>query len=206
MSLKPALYLLLAATALPVPARAVDLSAAPAVKPIAVFAPPQPSWAGAYLSGFGLYGANIADTTPNMHGPGVGGTVGYNVQLGSGVVGLRADLAWLNMSNTATLAALGSSTINYLGDVDLLLGLPLGDGRTLAYGVGGFAYGGVTPVVGANITPIGWNVGAGLAHQLLGNWQTYIEGDFFALGSNAPGASTPPYNVFQAKAGLTYRF
>lgn len=205
MSLKPALYLLLAATALPVPATATDLATAP-VKPIAVFAPPQPSWAGAYLSGFGLYGANIADTTPTMHGPGGGGAAGYNVQLGSGVLGLRADLAWLNMSNTATLAALGSSKINYLGTVDLLYGIPLGDGKALAYGVGGFAYGGVTPTVGANITPTGWNVGAGLAYQLLGNWQTFIESDFYALGSDTPGASTPAYHVFQGKAGITYRF
>src|SRR5258708_27976085 len=88
-----------------------------------------------------------------------------------------------------------SNATNYLGNVDVLLGLPLSsDRRLLAYGVGGFGFGGAKPNLNfgtlstaASDTSTGWNVGAGLRYKLPKAafplpTMIFIEGDYYQLG------------------------
>src|SRR5713101_8037205 len=183
------------------PARAADLAvkAAPS-GPYGVA-----SWAGLYLSAYGLYGANLTNTTVTdssgasadlasaPHGPGIGGSVGYYFQpTPNGVViGPRVDLAYANMQGGGSFAnALSvSSATNYLGDVDFIVGLPLSaDGRFMGYVGGGFAFGGAKPNLqvvnlqkAASDTSTGWNAVAGLAYQVSPNWQLFIEGNYYQL-------------------------
>lgn len=186
------------------PARAADLQLkAPPSGPYGVA-----SWAGLYLSAYGLYGANLTNTTITVdtstadlasapHGPGVGGSVGYYFQpTPNGVVfGPRVDLAYANMQGGGNLAgALSvSNATNYLGDVDFIVGLPLSpDGRFLGYIGGGFAFGGAKPNLtvvnlqqAASDTSTGWNAVAGLAYQIAPNWQLFMEGNYYQLGDRS---------------------
>jgi outer membrane immunogenic protein len=88
-----------AASALPVPALAADLSIAPIYK-----APAIPTWAGSYVgvAGGGAWGgatlrSNVtgADQTPrfDLGGGIVGLTSGFNIQGGNGVLGFEGDIS-----------------------------------------------------------------------------------------------------------------
>ena len=210
---------------------------------LAIKAPAAPygiaSWQGLYLSAYGLYGANLTNTTVTdgtgvsadlasaPHGPGIGGSVGYYFQpTPNGVVfGPRLDLAYANMQGGGSLAnALSvSNATNYLGDVDLILGLPLSpDGRFLGYIGGGFAFGGAKPNLNvvnlqqaASDTSTGWNAVAGLAYQLTPNWQLFIEGNYFQLGDKSLSVmdgdtllatSTTKFHIFTQKFGASFKF
>jgi len=221
-------------------------------------APAAANWSGLYLSGYGLYGANLTNTSVGApigssstvnpladlasapHGPGVGGSFGYNYQFAPNglVLGVRADIAYANMqgggnatpniNGVATVNALSvSNATNYLGDLDVIAGLPLtGDGRLLGYLGGGFAFGGAKPNLqvaslsaAANDTSTGWNVLAGLAYQLDPHWQIFMEGDYFQLGDKSLSIADPTsttggilatsntkYHVFEQKIGVSFKF
>jgi len=212
-------------------------------QPAPVYGAPM-SWAGFYLEGYGLYGANLShlkdldiggatfgDLASNPHGPGIGGAIGYNIQLpNSWVLGARLELAYANMQGGSNLAqALSfSNATNYLGSFNALVGIPLtADGRLLGYGTGGFAFGGAKPnltVVGlaptqiqaaANDTSTGWDIGAGLAYKITQNVSIFMEGDYYRLGDKSLSATiggvpvvtaTVPYNIFTQKFGLNLHF
>jgi opacity protein-like surface antigen len=197
-------------------------------------------WGGLYVSGYGLYGADItntsvvAGTNPALdiasapHGPGIGGAIGYYLQPTPGgiVFGPRVDLAYANLSGGGKSVADAlnfSNATNYLGDVDLIVGLPVGDGKLLAYLGGGFAFGGAKPNLqvatlqqAAADTSTGWNGVAGLAYQLTPNWQVFIEGGYSQLGdksltlTNAAGAviatSDTKFHIVTQKFGASFKF
>jgi len=195
------------------------------------------SWAGLYLSAYGVYGANLTNTTVMVdtvamdiasapHGPGIGGSVGYYFQPTPGgvVFGPRVDLAYANMQGGGSLASVlsVSNATNYLGDADLIVGLPLSpDGRFLGYLGGGFAFGGAKPNLNvltlqqaASDTSTGWNAVAGLAYQIAPNWQLFMEGNYYQLGDKSlsvmDGAtliatSNTKYHLFTQKLGLTWK-
>jgi opacity protein-like surface antigen len=197
------------------------------------------SWQGLYLSAYGLYGANLTNTTVTdsggisadlasaPHGPGIGGSVGYYFQpTPNGVVfGPRVDLAYANMQGGGNLAnALSvSNATNYLGDVDLIVGLPLShDGRFMGYVGGGFAFGGGKPNLqvvnlqqAAADTSTGWNAVAGLAYQIAPNWQLFMEGNYYQLGDKSLSVmdgetllatSNTKFHIFTQKFGASFKF
>src|SRR5258708_28092596 len=147
------------------------------------------SWTGPYLDGYFQYGGNItntsfpqdtavADVSVVAHGPGVGGALGYNWELGNGFVfGVRGDIFYANLSGTGQVSgaalSIGNAT-NYLGNVDALLGFKCSpDGRLLCYGVGGFAFGGGQPHLdfctlgtAASGTSTGGDIRSGLQDQV----------------------------------------
>src|SRR5262249_39499153 len=97
-----AAWALVAASALPVPASAADLSIAPIYKAAAI-----PTWAGAYVgvAGGGAWGgatlrinATGADQTPRfgMSGGIVGITSGFNIQSGNGLLGFEGGISAVN--------------------------------------------------------------------------------------------------------------
>jgi outer membrane immunogenic protein len=212
------------------PAMAADLpvkaAPAPAYLPV--------SWSGLYVSGYGLYGANITNTTVNVgtvaadlasapHGPGLGGSIGYNWEPTSSIVfGVRFDAAYANLQGGGTVAQQlsVSNATNWLGDADVILGLKLSsDGRFLGYTGAGFAFGGAKPVLTGALTSAalsdtstGWNVLAGLAYQLDPHWQLFLEGNYFQLGDKSltlpdgSATSLTKYHIISQKAGISYRF
>jgi opacity protein-like surface antigen len=226
--------LLLLTTLLTTPAFGADLNKAVPLAPVYSSV----SWQGLYFSGYGLYGANITNTTITSdilgitgdlgsapHGFGLGGALGYYFQAGGLVWGPRVDLAYANMQGGSggNLVSVSNAT-NYLGDADLIVGLPLGDSRLLAYLGAGFAFGGAKPNLttaltlpqAASDTSTGWNVLGGLAYQLSPNWQVFIEGDYYQLGDKSLTATTAggtpiatsltKYHIVEQKFGLSYKF
>jgi opacity protein-like surface antigen len=219
-------------------AHAADLQAYPNKAPIAPAYLPV-TWQGLYLDFYGLYaanttdadvamnGANIANIAASPHGPGFGASLGYWFQLGPGglVIGPRLDGMWANIKGDGSVSnSLSvSNATNWLGDADACLGLPLGDGKLLAYGCAGFAFGGAKPNFqvanvsqGISDTSTGWNGALGLKYQLTPNWTIGIEGDYFQLGDKTLAipldkegdvlTSTTKYHMWVQKVVVGFRF
>lgn len=208
------------------------------------YASPLANWQGLYLDAYFQYGADITNTsvfTPGggdvidlsgvPHGPGFGGALGYNFDTGTFVWGVRADISWLNLASGSGNLTIGgvnqmsaSAATNYLGNADILFGVPCSsDRKLLCYAVGGFAFGGVkASLTEANFasavstSSVGWNVGAGLRYQLTPNLHAFIEGDYYDLGdkqvSLVDSAGTPfltnsaKYHIITQKGGISLKF
>jgi outer membrane immunogenic protein len=203
-------------------AAAADLSLEPLYKaPPAAFTQAY-NWTGFYfgVNGGGGWGHSFwsANTTGlGVAGGQVGGTLGYNWQLGGAVFGLESDLDWSDFSGTRTSAGcpVGCTTSdNWLSTVRGRVGYSFD--RILPYVTGGLAVGDIraaTPgFAGADATNAGWTVGGGLEFALPGNWSAKAEYLRVDLGRfNCTGCSALPTdnvslqeNVF--RAGVNYRF
>src|SRR5580658_9533993 len=70
------------------------------------FAPPPYSWTGFYIgiNGGGALGRSNWDTAGgfNVDGGVVGGTIGYNYQIGRAVLGVEGDLDWSGLRGSIT--------------------------------------------------------------------------------------------------------
>jgi opacity protein-like surface antigen len=223
----------LAVASLPAQAADVALKAAPA--PAAV------SWQGLYLDGYFQYGGNIThaestvggtstiDLAAIPHGPGIGTSLGYNYDTGGVLIfGVRADISWLNMSDSSQVsngALQFSNATNYLGSLDgVACGALTADRRLILCGLGGFAFGGAKPNLSvgslqqaASDTSAGWNVGAALRFKVPNsNWAVFAEGDYYQLGDkslslvdgsgNTIATSTAKYHIITQKFGVSYQF
>src|SRR5580704_10016115 len=215
--------LMLAAGALAGPAAAADLGPgypqqtylkAPAYNPIF-------SWTGFYLglNGGGGWGSSSWDRTGNvdLSGGVIGGTAGFNWQMGQVVLGIEGDIDWSNVSGTTmTLCAPGCTTQNdWLGTLRGRLGYAFD--RFLPYITGGLAAGDIratTPgFAGASQTNLGWTLGAGVEVAIAGNWSAKAEYLHVGLGNFncglACGLVTPDNVSLQAdlvRGGVNYRF
>jgi len=107
-----------------------------------------------------------------------GAQFGYNWQIErSWVAGFEADLQYADTKGNAlfnapdeggvTLSAASSHRLDWFGTVRGRIGYLLSD-RLLAFGTGGFAYGGTKAQAAiAIIGPLGWNVDAGFATSIV---------------------------------------
>ena len=206
-------------------AHAADLSVAPLYKA----PPPSPvtpayNWTGFYLGangggGWGNSWWNAPSTTVNMSGGQVGGTAGYNLQMGNAVFGLEGDLDWSSMRGTATSALCpnGSCTTSnsWLSTVRGRLGYAFGG--VMPYATGGLAVGDIKASApgfgGIDTTNAGWTLGGGIEVALPGNWTAKAEYLHVDLGSaNCGGSCGIPAgnNVSMqenlVRGGLNYRF
>lgn len=204
-------------------AAAADLSLAPLYK-----APPAEvtqayNWTGLYIGanagggwGRSWWGANAVPI--NLSGAQVGGTAGYNWQVGNAVLGLEGDVDWSNLKGTNTSAGcpLGCTTNDtWLSTVRGRLGYAFGG--IMPYVTGGLAVGDInasTPgFPGASTTNAGWTAGGGLEFALPGNWSVKAEYLHVDLGRFNCGTSCGPTatnNVSMhddvVRAGLNYHF
>jgi outer membrane immunogenic protein len=182
------------------------------------------NWTGFYLGINGGYGWGTSDwdspaisNTPS--GWLIGGTLGYNYQVGSIVWGIEADFDWADVKGSAACGAFSCETKNsWLSTFRGRVGYAFD--RWLPYLTGGGAYGHVNAsstnpaALGASNDQLGWTVGAGLEYAFLGNWSAKIEYLYVDLGkfdcgvACAPGVT--PNNVsFKeniVRAGLNYKF
>jgi outer membrane immunogenic protein len=204
-------------------ATAADLSVAPLYKAPPPAMAPAYNWSGFYLgiNGGGGWGHSSWDTSAtriNTSGGLVGGTAGYNWQLGNAVLGIEGDIDWANLkgTNTSTLCPLGCSTSDsWLSTVRGRAGYAFGN--VLPYVTGGLAVGDIraaTPgFAGATNTNAGWTAGAGLEVGLTGNWSAkaeylYVDLGKFNCGTACNGLPTDNVSMHDnvVRAGVNYRF
>jgi outer membrane immunogenic protein len=203
-----------------VPAFAADM---------ALKAPPPPppvwSWTGWYAgvniggsfgrdrdsSSYGVPAVPFASTSSNLDGVIGGGQIGYNLQSGSIVYGLEADIQGSSergsSSSSNTVPAGGflalafpitgtlsdTEKLPWFGTVRGRLGL-LASPTWLLYATGGLAYGEIrsneTLTVGVgsaatsfNTTRAGWTLGGGVEGVVSGNWTAKIEYLYMDFGT-----------------------
>jgi outer membrane immunogenic protein len=202
-------------------AQAADLSVAPIYKAPPMAAPPAYNWSGFYLgiNGGGAWGTSNWDTIGgfNLSGGVVGGTAGYNWQLGHGVLGLEGDADWSSLrGSTSTLCPAGCTTSNdWLGTFRGRAGYAFD--RFMPYVTGGLAVGDIrasTPgLAGASQTNAGWAAGGGIEFALTNNWTAKAEYLHVDLGNMNCGFNcgiTANNSVSarsdQVRGGLNFRF
>lgn len=201
-------------------AAAADLPPAPApyYKAPPVYVPAY-SWTGFYLgiNGGGAFGRSSWDSTGSfsMTGGLVGGTVGYNYQIGQAVIGFEGDVDWADISGTTTGAKTSDS---WLSTARGRLGYAAG--RFMPFVTGGAAFGNIQAsgpgLLGANTTNVGWTVGGGLEFALAGNWTVkaeylYVDLGKFNCGINCdlpggPAVNNVSFTTNLVRAGVNYRF
>ncbi len=181
-----------------------------------VYAPPY-TWTGFYLgiNGGGGFGRSNWGGVGSFNTSGglVGGTIGYNYQVGSAVFGAEGDIDWADINGTGPLGV--RTKDSWLSTVRGRLGYAAG--RFMPYVTGGAAFGNIQASApgfpGATATNVGWTIGAGLEFGLVGNWTLKAEYLYVDLGKFNCGFScglTPVENVSfttnVVRAGLNYRF
>jgi outer membrane immunogenic protein len=202
---------------------AADLSVAPLYKAPPPAMAPAYNWSGFYLgiNGGGGWGHSNWDTSSDrigLSGGLVGGTAGYNWQLGNAVLGIEGDIDWANLkgTNSSTLCPAGCSTSDsWLSTVRGRAGYAFGG--VLPYLTGGLAVGDIraaTPgFAGASNTSVGWTAGGGIEFALPGNWSAkaeylYVDLGRFNCGVNCNGLPTDNVSMHDnvVRAGVNYRF
>jgi outer membrane immunogenic protein len=222
-----------AASAADLPARTMA-PAAPFVAAVPVF-----TWTGFYVGAQVGYGWNANDNDfvlPSGYvvqggdfgdeGDGflAGVHAGYNVQLGSFVVGVEGDIEGVFGDDNDDLVIVGpgggvftnygfaGNALDWQGSIRARAGFAFD--RTLIYATGGFAFAGVSDgfgILGNDDTLTGWTLGAGVEYAFTNNLTTRLEyrytnfdgGDNFfnnvALGSN-------DIEFHTVRVGLSYKF
>lgn len=209
------------------------------------------NWTGLYVGAHGGYVWGDATTTddvadwgndPKFIGPFgydldggfVGGTVGVNWQQSALVLGLEADLGYMDLSGSRTSES-SNPAFHQDHSVDggfyAVLGGRVGMafGSTLVYGKGGWAYYDgeaeqTTTKPGFQTHAIdsfdGWAYGAGIEHALGGGWSLkaeYLRFEFDTETGDQTSLTDPPIghvyefhtdvdNINSVKVGLNYKF
>jgi len=185
---------------------------------------PYYNWTGFYIGINGGYGwgrsnwslGAITTGNFNMNGAVVGGTIGYNWQLGGVVIGAEGDFDWSNMrgTSTAVVCVVSCKTSNsWLGTARLRLGYAFD--RWLPYITGGGAYGDIKATSGlgsSSSNEFGWTAGAGLEWAFLPSWTAKVEYLYVDLGNGTcstpcnPVPVTVKFQTSLVRAGVNYRF
>jgi outer membrane immunogenic protein len=204
--------------AMPLAAQAADLYK-PSYKAPAYVAPAAHSWTGFYIGlngGYG-WGSSSWDSAGSISPKGgvAGGTFGYNLQTGSWVWGLEADIDWSGIKGSTACGVGTCETSNtWLGTARGRIGYAWDN--FMPYVTGGAAFGGLkatnSAIGSASTTRIGWTLGAGVEYALWSNWSVKAEYLYADLGKFDCGIScgAAPDNVsFKTnivRAGINYRF
>lgn len=185
------------------------------------------SWSGFYVgvnAGYGFGHSNWTNTITNVstgnfavNGAVLGGTMGYNIQLGGAVVGVEGDIAWSNIKgSTTSVLCLGrcETENNWLGTLRGRIGYAFD--RFLPYATGGAAFGnikGTTPLGSFARSEVGWTAGGGLEYAFVNNWSAKLEYLYVDLGraSCSGGCVAAPntdatLNTSLVRAGINYKF
>ena len=206
-------------------ANAADLQR-PIPNPMPTKAPPyvapEYDWTGFYvgINGGGGWGRGFTELSHgfDISGALVGGTAGYNVQLGHLVLGVEGDIDWSDLkgSTSANGCVAGCSVENkWLGTGRGRVGYAFG--TFLPYVTGGVAVGDVSASAagfsGMDSTQVGWTAGGGLEYGLTRNWSAKVEYLHVDLGRFNCGFSCGPtanddvgFRADTVRGGLNLRF
>jgi outer membrane immunogenic protein len=166
---------------------------------------PYYNWTGFYLGINGGGGFGNSNWTDPIDGPSgnftvsgflIGGTAGFNYQIGSWVLGVEGDGDWANLNGTtfnASCAPVGCTTqSNWLATVRGRAGYAWD--RVYLYGTGGAAFANVQAAAGAlpffSSTQAGWTAGVGVEYAIWPSWSAKLE----YLYVNLANASCPVGN------------
>jgi outer membrane immunogenic protein len=192
-----------------------------------VYEAPYYNWTGFYAGingggGFGHSDWSLPAGTSGFDTSGglVGGTVGYNYQMGRTVLGLEGDIDYSTIkgdttTGTGICAGISCETRNeWLGTARARVGYAFN--RVLPYITGGAAFGDVkmTPTgLGSETeTRVGWTAGAGIEVGISGPWTAKIEYLHVDLGKASCSAATcgvatdVSFNSEIVRAGINYHF
>ena len=204
-------------------------------------------WTGFYIGvsgGGSLGGSNHVDPTGtnltadgfNVKGGLVGGTIGYNWQMSSLMLGFEGDLSWVgeygSHNDNNNIATGGASLVadptvqsftkeTWLGTARVRVGYAVNN--LLFYGTGGYAGAGVQAgikdantnvlLASATSTRNGWTAGGGLEWGFAPNWSAKFEWLYMKFDSAplntlvAEGSrSSIPLDDNVVRAGINYRF
>jgi outer membrane immunogenic protein len=191
-----------------------------------VYAPPF-SWTGFYVGvngGYGIGDFSSFGSTVFGHPDGglVGGTAGYNYQIGQFVIGAEGDLDWADLQNTRTFTdgSTSKAQVNSLAHVLARGGVAFD--RALFYVAGGYAGGDVkgtfhdtaipgSPIFSNDGWQNGWAVGAGVEYAITNNVSVKGQYLFSQLSDKTYFAGTPDVvkthlDVNTFTAGVNYKF
>jgi outer membrane immunogenic protein len=204
-------------------ANAADLPRQMVTKAPAYVAPYY-NWTGFYLgiNGGGGWGSSSWDSTGSFDVSGgmIGGTVGYNWQMGAWVLGLEGDIDWASIkgsTNAPGCFLAGCSTENtWVGTARGRVGYAFD--RFMPYVTGGAAFGGVdanhAPFTGQSSTQVGWAAGAGVEFAVVNNVTAKVEYLHYDLGSFTCGLNcgngvvndTVSFSADVIRGGVNLRF
>jgi outer membrane immunogenic protein len=199
-------------------ANAADMErrqAMPAKAPIYM---PGYNWTGFYvgINGGGGWGgsdwSNAAGTAGSgeLSGALVGGTIGYNYQMGRAVFGVEGDFGWSNIRGSSACVATTCSINNdWLGTARGRIGYAFD--RVMPFVTGGAAFGNVKTSVASvgdtEDTKLGWTVGGGVEAAIAGPWTAKAEYLYVDLGNTSSAVGfNATFHTNIVRGGLNYRF
>ncbi len=185
------------------------------------------TWNGFYVginAGYGFGTSKWSDTVTgvstgdfDINGALVGGTAGYNMQLGGFVLGIEGDIggSFIKGSTTSNCITTCETSNNWLATLRGRLGYAFD--RFLPYVTGGASFGDIKGEVASagsfGKTAVGWNVGGGLEYAFRNNWSVKLEYLYVNLGTATCGAGCSTTNPFDVtfstqivRGGLNYKF
>ena len=212
---KLALGLLLASIA--GAASAADLSAPRAAYTKAPAVSPVTNWSGFYIGAVGGYASESTSDPLPLKGGFAGGTIGYNWQFGTFVLGIEGDGAWADVSASGTetvlgVTATGSNKIQALATIRGRFGVAVD--QVLLYGTGGFALAdqkGSVTALGVTISDTqsqtGWTAGAGVEWMFMPRWSLKAEYLYRRFDNTTLfGAPIGTLAVNSGQFGINYHF
>jgi outer membrane immunogenic protein len=186
------------------------------------------SWTGFYLgvnAGYGFGQSNWTDTLAStatgnfdIKGALLGGTAGYNVQLGAIVVGIEGDVGWSSIKGSTSVAGCGTACETSNDRLATIRGrFGYAFDRFLPYLTGGVSLGKIEGTIagGGSIKSnnIGWTAGGGLEYAFVDNWSVkaeYLYTDLGKVTCEAICSGAAPFELtFKTnlvRGGLNYRF
>jgi len=166
------------------------------------------NWTGFYAGVHGGWGWGDS-TGSSLDGYALGGQVGYNYQLVSGLTfGAETDITFTGIDGAA---AGGIFTADYIGTLRGRLGYAFD--RVLIYGTAGLAYAGGDLQIGAlsnGQTHFGYAIGFGIEGMITSNLSARLEYIYTDFGSRTYQTVGGPvgvgFDASQLRAGINYRF
>ena len=210
-----------------VAAHAADIGSRELPPPRAPVLVPFFTWNGFYAginAGYGFGTSKWTDTVTgvstgnfDVNGALVGGTAGYNMQLGGFILGVEGDVggSFVKGSTTSNCATTCETSNHWLATLRGRVGYAFD--RWLPFVTGGASFGDLKGTVANggsfSATNVGWSAGAGIEYAFLNNWSAKIEYLYVDLGTatcNAGCTTTNPFDVTFSthivRGGLNYKF
>jgi outer membrane immunogenic protein len=183
------------------------------------------NWTGFYvgINGGGAFGrsdwSNALGTNGfDLSGVVIGGTLGYNYQMGQAVFGLEGDGDWSNIRGSTTGGVCTGTSCetknSWLATARGRLGYAYG--RFMPYVTGGAAFGDIKATaagIGSQTTTrAGWTGGGGLEAAIAGPWTAKVEYLYVDLGKGSCDAApcglatSDRFTTSLVRGGINYRF
>jgi outer membrane immunogenic protein len=194
-------------------ASAADLSAPRAAYTKAPALSPVTNWSGFYIGAMGGYASEATSAPFAIKGGFGGGTIGYNWQFGTFVLGLEGDGAFGDISQTATIAPITATVkVDSLATIRGRFGVAVD--QVLLYGTGGLALADTkisATALGVTLSDsqvqTGWTAGAGVEWMLMPRWSLKAEYLYRRFdNTTAFGVSTGTLAVNSGQFGVNYHF